>query len=486
MLWDYLLISRFIWVREIKVNPMIYENLFEQAGGKRIRAGLIGTGTYGISLVEQSQFISRLEIPVICDQEPEAAQRAYQRAGISDEDIVICRNRKELLQALESGKSTIAENYTLLMNAPLDVIIECTGNPEAGARHAELAIKHGKHVAMVNKETDSVVGPILRKLADKAGLIYTPVDGDQHGLLIGLVSWARSIGLEIVCGGKVRPNDFVYDEAAGTVTDGLKNVALTSQEIKCLRNIQTGQTSLVIEERRKILRELPQIAEADLCESVIAANSTGLLPDTPSLHAPIIRTKEIPDVLCLNRDDGILGKWGAIDVITCLRRADEAGLGGGVFIVFSCKKNDTWNFVKAKGLLSNQRGTCGAIYRPYHLLGIEAPISILCAGLLNISTGSLRYEPQVDLIARSAHDLKAGSTIHSSHEHPNSGLEPVIVPSVSIGNGNPLPFYMAIGNRLNVDVPAGTLLTGAMIEPPLASRLWELRQAQDGVFKPKN
>jgi predicted homoserine dehydrogenase-like protein len=134
MLWDYLLISGFIWVREIKVNPMIYENLFEQAGGKRIRAGLIGTGTYGISLFEQSQFISRLEIPVICDQEPEAAQRAYQRAGISDEDIVICKNRKELLQALESGKSTIAENYTLLMNAPLDVIIECTGNPEARAK----------------------------------------------------------------------------------------------------------------------------------------------------------------------------------------------------------------------------------------------------------------------------------------------------------------------------------------------------------------
>lgn len=81
-----------------------------------------------------------------------------------------------------------AENYELLTDVPLDVVVECTGNPEAGARHAELAIKHGKHVAMVNKEADSVVGPMLSRLADKTGVIYTPVDGDQHGLLIGLVS----------------------------------------------------------------------------------------------------------------------------------------------------------------------------------------------------------------------------------------------------------------------------------------------------------
>jgi hypothetical protein len=32
---------------------MIYENLFSRAGDRPIHAGLIGTGTYGISLISQ-------------------------------------------------------------------------------------------------------------------------------------------------------------------------------------------------------------------------------------------------------------------------------------------------------------------------------------------------------------------------------------------------------------------------------------------------
>ena len=72
-----------------------------------------------------------------------------------------------------------------MMDLPLDVIVESTGVPEASARHANEAIKHGKHVVMVSKEADVTVGPILRYKAARAGLVYTAVDGDQHGLLIG-------------------------------------------------------------------------------------------------------------------------------------------------------------------------------------------------------------------------------------------------------------------------------------------------------------
>ena len=50
----------------------------------------------------------------------------------------------------------------------IDVVCEGTGViPEAGAVHAKAALDNGKHVAMVNKETDSAVGPILKRLAAK-------------------------------------------------------------------------------------------------------------------------------------------------------------------------------------------------------------------------------------------------------------------------------------------------------------------------------
>jgi predicted homoserine dehydrogenase-like protein len=437
---------------------MIYANLFNRAGSRNIRAGLIGTGSYGISLLAQAQSLSRLEFPVVYDQNIEKAQSACRRAGIPAENITVCGSRKKLLNAMENGKCAIAENHGLLLNAPLDVVVECTGNPEAGARHAISAIRKGKHVAMVNKETDAVIGPILHKHAGQAGVIYTPVDGDQHGLLIGLITWAHSLGLEVVCGGKARPVDFIYDESAGTVTDGQKNIRLPKNELAALETIGAGGAGLIIGKRRKALKQLPQIAEPDLCEMVIAANATGLTVDTPSLHAPVVRTTEIPEALSPKEEGGILGNRAVAEVITCLRRADEAGLGGGVFVVFSCDRGDAWKFVRAKGLITNQRGSCGVVYRPYHLLGVETPVSILCAGLLNISTGSLNYKPRVDLIARATRDIKAGTTIHAARAKQEKALlKPLIVPATAAKGSNPLPLNMAYGNRIRVDVPAGSI-----------------------------
>ena len=461
---------------------MIYGNLLAKVVRPKVRAGLIGSGTYGISLLAQSLCTARLDISVVCDQDLETAQKACLLAGFPEENISICSNTKEILLAMENGRCAVVEKYELLMDVPLDVVVECTGNPEAGARHAELAIKNGKHVAMVNKEADSVVGPILNRLADKAGVIYTPVDGDQHGLIMGFVSWAACLGLEVVCVGKARPYDFVYDDNSGKVTNGQETVTLSKVEKKALDKLQPGGGGHSIEERRNLLLKLPQIAEADLCESVIAANATGLLPDTPSMHAPIVRITEIADVLSHIDDGGILESNGAIDLVTCLRRQDEAGLGGGVFLVFNCKHDDTWAFVKEKGLLTNHRRTCGVVYRPYHLLGVETPISILCAGLLDLSTGSLHYKPRVDLVCRAKKDIKAGSLLQFNDRKFGDLLEHLVLPFDPIDIDSPIPFYMAAGNQLAVDVPAGSLLTYGMIQEPENSRLWELRKQQDRTF----
>ena len=450
---------------------MIYDSLFKRAGDKQINAGLIGTGTYGISLLAQAQRISRLNIPVVCDQDPQMAGRACIRAGIPEENITTCSNRNQILLAMEKGHCAIAEYFELMLEVPLDVMVESTGNPEAGARHAEAAIQHGKHVAMVTKEADSVVGPLLNQLAQKAGVIYTPVDGDQHGLLMGFVSWAQSLGLEIICGGKARPYDFIYNEAAKTVSNGTVDLNLSDADMPALLGIEEGRTRNTIAKRRMILKALPQIGVADLCESVIAANATGLTPDIPSMHAPIVRITEIADILCPGEDGGILENRGVIDVITCLRREDEAGLGGGVFLAFGCKNDDTWKFIGEKGLIVNRRGTCGVVYRPYHLLGVETPISILCAGLLNLPTGSLHYKPRLDLIAKTRLDLKAGNRIPPDHEGNVDSFEYLIVPASPIDQGNPIPFYMAAGNRVKIDVSAGETICCDMIAEPEKSRL---------------
>ena len=104
----------------------------------------------------------------------------------------------------------------MLIGLPIDVVVEATGSPEAATVHADAAIKNGRHVVMVSKEADIVVGPLFHRRAKAAGLVYTPVDGDQPCLLMQLIVWARVLGLEILCAGKTSEYDFVYDRAAGT------------------------------------------------------------------------------------------------------------------------------------------------------------------------------------------------------------------------------------------------------------------------------
>ena len=65
---------------------------------------------------------------------------------------------------------------------------------------------------MASKEAGIVVGPILNHLANQKGVVYTEVEGDQPSLLIGLNSWAETLGLEVLAAGKSSEYDFVLEE----------------------------------------------------------------------------------------------------------------------------------------------------------------------------------------------------------------------------------------------------------------------------------
>jgi len=233
---------------------MIHQQLFERAGSPpAVRAGIIGTGHYATAIVTQARAIPRLDVPVVADANLQAARQACHHAGFADEEIVICESRSAALQAIERDQMVILSDALLMMDLPVDVIVESTGAVEAGARHALGAIHHGKHVVMVNKETDVVVGPILKHLADRAGVVYTAPDGDQPSLLIGLVGWARELGLEVLSGGKAYETTAIFDAAAGTVSHGGTSISLNAAQIEAFAPIAPGQAHRFIEGRRAVL-----------------------------------------------------------------------------------------------------------------------------------------------------------------------------------------------------------------------------------------
>lgn len=456
---------------------MIYRQLFDSlAAGRKVTAGVIGTGHFATAVVTQSRAIPALDVPVICDTNLAAAQQAYHRAGLSEQDYVIADNRSAALNALDQGKCVIISDAALMMELPVEVIVESTGIPEVAARHAQKAIEHGKHVAMVSKEADVTVGPILKHLADRAGVVYTQVDGDQHGLLISMVQWAWDLGLEVICAGKALDAELVFDATSGMISLNDREVYIEPDDRYLFVPEAPSVSRHYVTKRQDVLKGFGAVAGYDVTEMAIVANATGLQPDVETLHCPPIRIPELPEVLTSDDDGGLLGKRGVIDAVRCLRIPHEAGLGGGVFLVVDCDNDYSRHILLTKGLIGNSAGTTAVIYRPYHLCGVETPISMLVAGLLGQPTAPVDYQQRYDVVAVATEHLKAGGIVGNDH---SKSLKALIHPAQRVEAGAPVPLHMASGNRLLRDVPAGTLLTVDMVEAPPDSVLWELRSRQD-------
>jgi predicted homoserine dehydrogenase-like protein len=451
------------------------------ASGQVVRAALIGVGDFGRTLVSQAHRIDNLDVCVLCDRNLQAARDACRCAGVPDDAIVVCDSPAAARKNLDKGRRVLVEDSALVMELPVDIVVEATGNAQAGAGNAAAALASGKHVAMATKEADSVVGPLLHRRARQAGLVYTPVDGDQPSLLLGLLSWARTLGLDVVAAGKSSEYDFVYDPASSVVTWQDRRIEVP--EFASLWQLSVDDRAATIADRASALASLPLRTVPDLCEMGLVVNASGLVPDTPTFHGPIARTLEVADVLCPRVDGGILAGTGVIDIFNCLRRPDEASFAGGVFIVVACRDRATWRVLREKGIPVSANLGYGLLYNPQHLLGVEAPLSILSAVLLNQSTGGTQVSHRCDLIPRTTRDFALGETlaITDHHHHEVAGLEPLLVEPATATGSNPLPYYMAVGKRLTRAVAAGSVISCDMVARDDRSRLWSLRAEQDAL-----
>jgi len=463
---------------------MLYQPLLSAiSSAKPVRAAVIGAGTFGSGIVQHSRYTPALNVCAVADANLESARQAYVLAGATPEQIAACDSLAGAQAALQAGKRVITTRADILFPLPLDIIAEATGVPEAGALHAQLAIEHRLHVAMITKETDAAVGPMLKRLADRAGVVYTAVDGDQHGMLAGLAVWAQTLGLEILCAAKALDGEIVVDDEARELEWYGRRLPLTPQQAECFAfRDPTAAAGDVVEARRAILGKIAGAKPWDLVELCITANSTNLAPDIAPLHCPPCWTSEIPEMLCTRRLGGLLSAGGRIDAVQVLRRPHEASLGGGVMLVVRVRGQAMREIMRGKGMICHRSGETAVLMLPHHMLGIEAIGSMLAAALLRQPTGAMEYAPRFDVIYRAAAGLAAGSVVGDDHD-PQLTAE--IVPALPLTPQSPLPAGLARGNRLLTDIAAGAVITGAAVQRPASSVLWQLREAQQCEFSCK-
>src|SRR3954452_223891 len=167
--------------------------------GKPVRIGVIGAGKFGSMFLSQGPRTPGLHIVGIADLDAARARKAVERVGWPAERATAT----SFGQAMREGTTYIVEDSEALIAADgIDVIVEATGNPAAGIRHALLCCKHRRHIVMVNVEADALAGPLLARRAAEAGIVYSLAYGDQPALIAEQVDWARTAGFEVVCAGK--------------------------------------------------------------------------------------------------------------------------------------------------------------------------------------------------------------------------------------------------------------------------------------------
>ncbi len=448
---------------------------FAPASGAALPVGLVGAGEFGATFVAQAARMQGLRVIAICDRDTNRACEAALAAGHPPESVQICTNLSAARAVVAAGGIAIVGSAQLLVKLPLVAVLEATGDPEGAAAIALAAIEAGCHVVLATKEAEIVVGPELARRAAERGVVCSPVDGDQPSLLIGLVAWARMLGLPVVCAGKSSESDFVWDPETETVTAWGRTEKASGY----------GQWFSQVSEAALAGRHELSFARTtvpDLCEMGIVANHTGLLPDCQGLHAPIVRTIELPTLFRPRADGGLLAGTGRIDMFNCLRRPDELSFAGGVFVVVEVADAATGRLFAAKGIPTCPQSRYVLLHNPVHLLGVEAVLSVLSAVQLGCSTGAADVRPIVDLVASAARDLEPGEVLAMGTRHEIAGLSYALQPAQPLGADAPLPYYLAAGCRVRRHVDRGEPLCGRDVELPGDSALQRLRQAQDARF----
>jgi predicted homoserine dehydrogenase-like protein len=459
---------------------MNYHSYYAKAD-RPIETCVVGTGGFGQSFLSQAARVPLMNARIAVDVAPENAAAGLKAAGVEPQRIRICASAREARTAWENGDFIATGDLAIVSELPFDVIVESTGQPIAAARHGLIALEARKHLALVTKELDSVVGPGLARLAANQGRVATTVDGDQPSLLIGLVSWAEILGFDVIAAGKSSEYDFVFDPSSGRLTSNERSAVCS--DLARHWSLDGRDVAEIVAARAATASAFPQRAVPDLCELTVVGNATGLEPDRPDFHAPLARIAEVPTIFSLRADGGVLKGERRLDVFHCLRTPDDISFAGGVFVVVRCNDAKSWAMLAQKGHIVSRTGATAMLFLPRHLLGLEAATSILDAAIHGASGYGPDYRPRLDLVAVATEDLPSGRVLSmGGHHHTIAGVTAEFRPAQALNPNAPAPFYLAADCRLARPVERGQTIRMADLELDEGSDLVMLRRRQDALF----
>src|SRR6266436_1830294 len=413
--------------------------LEREAAGRPVTVGLIGAGKFGTMFLAQARLTRGMRVLAVADLDVERGRRQLRTAGWDDETV--CAT--SLGEALARSRTHVTQDAEAVIAFPeIEVIVEATGVPAAGIRHALSAIAHGKHIVMVNVEADALAGPLLARKAKAAGVVYSLAWGDQPALICEHVDWARACGFTVIAAGKgTRYEPHYHRSTPDTVWDILdKYLSISDRNSinpKMFNSFVDGTKSGI--------------------EMTAVCNATGLVPQSDGLGFPPATRFELADVCRPKAVGGTLEKAGVTEVTSSVYRDGRDvphHLALGTYVVFEGESEYARRCFGEYAMLPDKTGRYAALYRPIHMIGLELGISVASAALRKEATGAPTGF-RSDVAATAKRDLKAHEVLDGEGGFCVWGKQVPAARSLAQGL---LPLGLAHQVKLKRDIAEGECL----------------------------
>ena len=407
-----------------------------EAAGRPIRVGMVGAGATGRAIALQlGTPVPGIRLVAIANRMPEHGERALREAGATAWGRA--GSVREAEAAIKRGLPALTDDPSVLIACDaIDLLVEVTGTVEAAAGVALEAFDHGKPVVLVNAELDSLLGPILKAKADKAGVVVTHTDGDEPGVAMTLLRYLRTLGLRPVAAGNLKG-----------MVDYYRNP--DTQRAFAQKNDQDP-------------RKVTSFADATKLsmEATVLANATGFHAGRRGMYGPACKhVREMAELLPANQMlstglvDYALGAepyTGAFVIVheeSRLKKIQLAyyKLGDGPFYVF---------------------------YTPFHLPHIQIASTIGRAVIHHDPTVTPLAGPVCEVVTVAKRDLKAGERLDGIGGFCSYGL---IDNTASARAMDALPIALSEGRVLRRNAAKDQVLSFQDVDQPsgrLVDALW--------------
>ena len=420
-----------------------------EEAGNPIRVGIIGCGEMGTDLVTQIIRMKGLSVAAIADRSGRNAQEAIHIAGHAAEHGKAVDGLPALNAAIEAGRIAITDDaHVILRSGLIDVVIDATGRPAAGAELGLATIREGKHLVMMNVEADVTIGAYLKREADKAGVVYTIGAGDEPTATMELINFVTALGYPVIAAGKGKNNPFNPD----AVPDDYREEATRrNMNPRMLVEFVDGSKTMV--------------------EMSAIANATGLTLDCPGMHGPEATLETLDRILVPKADGGLLSRKGVVDYTV------GKGVAPGVFVVAEMdhpRLRERMHDLKMGG-----KGPYYTFYRPHHLTSLEVPLSAARAVLYREAEMFPLARPIAEVCAKAKRDLSPGEMLDAIGE---TCYRSWAMRADDARAANAWPVGLLHGGKVIAPIAKGEVITRDKVALPTDTLLMRMRMEQEKMF----